>query len=98
VKGKTYSIPSNESKFDFLVPGLKGEEKIKIIALRNRPDSLKLRSLIPLDDRSGNSSARISVVPRKTTSDDDTEAKILNAIHELNQIAWATTNCTIQIR
>ena len=98
VKGKTYSIPSNESKFDFLVSGLKGEEKIKIIALRNRPDSLKLRSLIPFDDRSGNSSARISVVPRKTTSDDDTEAKILNAIHELNQIAWTTTNCTIQVR
>jgi len=98
VKGKLYNIPSTESKFDLLVSGVKGEEKIKVIALRNRPDNLKLRSLIPSEDSSGSSSTRISVVLRKTTSGDNTEAKILDAIHDLNSMDWTTTNCTIQVR
>jgi hypothetical protein len=98
VKGKLYSIPSTDSKFDLLVSGVKGEEKIKIIALRNRPDSLKLRSLIPLEDSAGSSSTRISVVPRKTSTGDNTEAKILSAVKDLNPTDWATINCTLQIR
>jgi len=98
VKGKLYSIPSTESKFDLLISGVKGEEKIKVIALRNRSDNLKLRSLIPLEDRSGSSLTRISVVPRKTNTGDNIEEKILSAIKDLNPTDWATINCTLQIR
>lgn len=98
VKGKPYILPSDESKFDFHVSGSKGEERIKIIALRNRPDNLKLRSLIPLEDSSSGSSARISVVPKKTATGEDTEAKILSAIKELGPSNWTAASCTVQIQ
>ena len=98
VKDKIYTIPSNDSKFNYYVSGSTGEEKIKIIALRNRTDSLKLRSLIPLEDSSGGSSTHISVVPRRTTTGENIEAKILSAIKEIDSTNWTTANCIMQIR
>lgn len=98
VRSKTYELPSADSKFDLKVTGSKGEEKIKIIALRNRQDSIKLRSLIPIEDSYGSYSSRISILPKTTSAKDDIEAKILKALKELNQSDWASANCIIQIR
>jgi len=98
VRGKTYELPAPDSKFELKVTGSKGEEKIKIIALRNRQDSVKLRSVIPIKDSYGSLSSRISILPKDTSSKEDIEEKIIQALKELNANDWATTNCTVQIR
>jgi hypothetical protein len=98
VRDKEYMIPASDPKYDLRVSGSKGEEKIKVLALINRTDSLKLRSLVPLDDGSGSVFSRVTVVPRKTMTGEDTEAKIIEAIRMMNPSDWITTSCTIQIR
>lgn len=98
VRNKTYDLPSAKSKFDLRVTGSKGEEKIKIIALRNRQDNVKLRNLIPIEDSFGSVSSRISILPKEKASKDDIEAKIINALKEMNRSDWATANCIVQIQ
>ncbi len=54
IRGKEYVYPSDESNFDFRVSGSgASDEKIKVIAFRNRFDILKIRSLLSIDDGSG---------------------------------------------
>lgn len=98
VRSKEYIIPASDPKYDFRISGAKGEEKIKVIALINHPDNLKLRNLILLDDGCGSALSKIAVVPRKTITGGEVEAKIIDAINAMKSSDWATTNCTIQIR
>ncbi|MGB9597061.1 MAG: DUF4384 domain-containing protein, partial [Candidatus Poribacteria bacterium] len=98
VRNKTYDLPSAESKFDLRVTGSKGEEKIKIIALRNRQDNVKLRNLIPIEDSMGSISSRISILPKEKVLKEDIEAKIISALKEINRNDWATANCIVNIQ
>lgn len=98
VRNKTYDLPSADSKFDLRVTGSKGEEKIKIIALRNRQDNVKLRNLIPVEDSMGSMSSRISILPKEKVLKEDIEAKIINALKEINRNDWATANCIVNIQ
>lgn len=98
VRNKTYDLPSAESKFDLRVTGSKGEEKIKIIALRNRQDNVKLRNLIPIEDSFGSMSSRISILPKEKVLKENIEPKIINALKEINRNDWATANCIVNIQ
>ena len=98
VKGKEYLYPSDESGFDFRASGSKGEEKIKVIAFRNRADSLKIRNILPLDDGGGSILSRIVVVPRKSEQGEITEGKIIEALSKIRQFDWTTANYTIQVQ
>jgi len=95
--GEEYSFPSLESGFDFTVFGPRGEERFKIIATRDRADSEKIRKLIPADD-GGSMFARIAIIPRKASSGKTTEAKVLEALSNMERRNWAETNCTIKVR
>ncbi len=98
VRNKTYDLPSAESKFDLRVTGSKGEEKIKIIALRNRQDNVKLRNLIPIEDSMGSMSSRISILPKERSQKENIEAKIIDALKEINRNDWTTANCIVNIQ
>lgn len=98
LQGRDYLIPGDKANFDIRVSGSGGQERIKVLAFRNRYDSVRIRNLIPLDDGGGSVLSRIAVVPKETETTQSSEESVLSAIGSIRKSDWASANCTIQLQ
>ncbi len=95
-RGQIYSFPTQESDFDFILPGPVGRERFKILAIHNEAVSQAIENIIikslPLEDHSP-FHYQAEIIPR-----DKVETKILRELQKVPTADWAVAETTITLR
>ena len=94
--GQTYTFPTPESDYDYILPGPIGRERFKLIAVRKRSVSQALKTAMEKDIPREDSSpfrSQAKIVPRDTA-----ETKILKELLKLDPADWAEASTTIILR